>query len=153
MFTPSMLLLISLYWLAHRHENGKLVADALAVNWGFNQAAMMIWLGAGWGGSPLLVFWAVDMLTATWLALYVGTKLARRAASWFVPMLALNAAIWASGSDPQWHYHILLGLAYGQALTVLIGLWGHGLLEAIDNSRHRLRDKLVDALAFIGGQR
>lgn len=146
-----MLGLLSLYWIIHR-GNGVLVADGLALNWAVNQGAVMIWIQAGWGGQPLFIFWIVDALTAAWMGLYVGTELSRRVAKWFIPMLALNAVIWALGTAPTWHYYTLLALAFAQAFTVMAGLWGHGLLEVINNTRHRLRHKLAVADSFITGQ-
>jgi hypothetical protein len=149
--TPLMLALLCMYWLVHRSDDGRLVADGLFLNWAVNQIGAMLWIKAGWGGQPLILFWVVDLLTALWLGLYVGTQLSRRAAKWFMPMLALNAAVWALGVYPGWHYYTLLALAYAQVLAVMSGLWGHGLLEAFNTTRHRLRDQLADAVSFITG--
>jgi hypothetical protein len=66
-------------------------------------------------------------------------------------MLALNAAVWALGVYPGWHYYTLLVLAFAQVLAVMSGLWGHGLLEAFYTTHHCLRDKLANAMAFITG--
>jgi len=150
-FTPWMLALLALYWLAHRDSEAAPVADVLALNWAVNQTAVMIAISAGWGGAPVFVFWVVDLLACGWLVLCDGSKLARRAAKWFAYMLALNAVIWALGTAPVWHYYTLLALAFGQAIAVLTGIWGHGILAFYHNTRDRLRDKLADAVSFIKG--
>ena len=149
-FTPWMLGLLALYWIIHRGD-GVLVADGLALNWAVNQGAVMFWVQAGWGGPPVFMFWVVDFLTAAWMALYIHSELSMRVAKWFVPMLALNAVIWALGTTPTWHYYTLLALAFAQALTVMAGLWGHGILAFYHHTRDGLRDKLADATSFITG--
>lgn len=149
-FTPWMLGLLALYWIIHRGD-GVLVADGLALNWAVNQSAVILWAKAGWGDQPLYIFWFMDLMTAAWMALYVQTELSKRVAKWFIPMLALNAVIWALGTAPTWHYFTLLALAFAQALTVMAGLWGHGILAFYHNTRDSLRDKLADATSFITG--
>jgi len=139
---PILAYLAVLWWL--RREP---VVHALAVNWAANQAAVM--MNSGFGNLPVFVL--VDFLTGIWLALNVRTKTARHAATFFLPMIALNAAAYAAGNIPEWHHSVLFGLAWLQLLWVVIGVKGNGMVETMADSGRRLRNSISLAFAFFRG--
>jgi len=137
---PILAYLAVIWWLRRAP-----VAHALAINWAANQGAVM--LNAGYENLPVFVL--VDFLTGLWLSLSVGGKQARQAASFFLPMIALNAAAYAAGATPFWHHTALFGLAWLQLLWVVIGVKGDGFLETLDHTSSRLRNTASGAFAFL----
>jgi len=148
MLTPFMMALLACYWLLHRDERAKLVADVLALNWVLNQAAVMFRVE---DIGPLPVFLVTDFLAGAYLGLYVGGALARAVGYWYVPMIALNTAMWAADQgEPMWHYYTLLLLAYLQVMTGMTKVWGHGLLATVDTAVRGIRFKSAGAAFLVG---
>lgn len=123
------------------------VTHALAVNWGVNQAIVMV--NGGFPNLPLFI--AVDFLTGLWLALKLQGPEARQAAFFFLPMIALNAAAYAAGTLPHWHHTALFGLAWLQLLWVVIGVKGDELVESLDHTSIGIRNSIFGLLAFWRG--
>lgn len=143
MLTPFILAYLALLW-AIRGKAGR-IADALAVNWLVNQCVVM--MNGGYAYLPAFI--AIDFLTGVYLSFYDGGNLARRASKFFIPMVALNAAGYVGGGEaPDWHYPVLFALAWAQLLAVGFGVWGNGLLEALDHTLCSVRVSLSRAASF-----
>lgn len=135
---------LAVLWGLHREKRCSLIADALAANWAVNQLIVMA--NGGWPVLPLFI--AVDLATGAWLTAELGTKTARRTAWVFLPMIAFNAAVYATGSTPAWHHPALFILAWIQTAVVAWGVWGDGLMEALDHPRVSVRLSLARAAHF-----
>jgi len=139
--------LAALWWT--RRETA--IADALFVNWAVNQAAVLIYVD---NGSHMLVFITTDFLTGLWLTLKMQGKAARRAALFFLPMIALNAGAYAAGGNPpRWQEITLDALAWAQLLWVVLETWGHGLLAIFDNSGGGFRHSISRASGFFRNEK
>jgi len=138
--------LAALWWV--RRETA--IADALFVNWAVNQFAVMIYAD---NGSHLLVFITTDFLAGLWLTLKMQGKAARRAALFFLPMIALNAGAYAAGGNPpRWQEITLDALAWAQLLWVVLEIWGHGLLAFFNNTDGGTRYPISRASGFFRGE-
>lgn len=135
---------LAVLWGLHREKRCSLIADALAANWAVNQLIVMA--NGGWPVLPLFIF--VDLATAVWLTAELGTQTARRTAKAFIPMIAFNGAMYTQSVLPDWHNPVLLFLAFAQAAVVAWGVWGDGLVEALDNPRFSVRVSLARAVHF-----
>lgn len=142
MLTPVILLFISAMYCLRKGTHGRVV-DALAVNWAVNQAIVM--MNSGYPDLPLFIF--VDFMTGIWLVAQEGGKVARRAAWVFIPMMALNAAVYVNGSPvPTWHYILLFSLAWLQ--LGIVGAMDNGTGKALDSAIGSVRHTISSAFYY-----
>jgi hypothetical protein len=145
--TLPMLLYMAAMYCLRKGSNGRVV-DALAVNWLINQVIVM----GNQSYSDLPLFIAVDFVTSLWLMTRVGGKAARRAAIFFIPMIALNAAVYASaGPDPVWHYNLLFALAAVQ--LGVIGAMDDGFRKAVDSALCSILHPISGAVHYFRGRK
>lgn len=130
---------LAVLWGLHREKRCSLIADALAANWAICQ--LVVILNQGWPILPLFI--VVDLLTGLWLTMEVGTTNARRTAAVFLPMIAFNAATYAAGTTPQWHWGVLSVISWLQVAVVWWGVWGHGVVEAFNHPASSVRLSLA----------
>jgi hypothetical protein len=124
--TPLMLAYIAAMYCLRKGNHGRVV-DALAFNWLANQVIVM-----GNDGYPdLPLFILVDFLTGLWLVMWHGGKVARKASSILIPMIALNAAAYVNGTPvPAWHHSALFALAWLQ--LGVVGAMDNGVRKVVD---------------------
>jgi len=146
--TPLMLLYIAAMYCLRKGEHGRIV-DALAANWFINQALVMSNVGYP---HYLIGYCTIDFITGFWLMTWEGGKAARRAAIFFIPMLALNAAVYASGgSEPWWHYGTLFALA---ALQLgMVGAMDDGIRKVVDSALCSVRHPVSSAAYYFRGRK
>ena len=129
-------------WGLHREKRCALIADALAANWAACQ--LFVILNDGWPVLP--VFIAIDLATGLWLTMEVDSPVARRTAAMFLPMIAFNAAIYAAGATPEWHWGVLSVISWLQIAVVWWGVWGDGVLASLNNPVGGFRVSLARAV-------
>jgi len=145
--TPLMLLFIAAMFCLRKCGHGRVV-DALAANWAINQAIVMS--NSGYPGLPLFI--TVDFFTGLWLATWESGKVARRAAWFFIPMIALNAAAYVNGSPvPTWHHSLLFALAWLQ--LGIVGAMDDGIRKALDSAFGSVRHPISSTVYYFRGRK